>query len=137
MGFPRQEHWSGLPFPPPGDLLHPGIELTSITTSVLAGGFITASATWEAQQDGLGSSMLSMSLEDHRFHRIIYYKNFLIYTIIYYLHCLFLTFSDNSQIQSCLCFLKHQCLLSQLNPLNFKIPYVILKCCLDFSYILH
>ena len=27
--FPRQEHWSGLPFPTPGDLLNPGIELTS------------------------------------------------------------------------------------------------------------
>ena len=26
MGFPRQEHWSGLPFPPPEDLLNPGIE---------------------------------------------------------------------------------------------------------------
>ena len=26
MGFSRQEHWSGLPFPPPGDLPHPGIE---------------------------------------------------------------------------------------------------------------
>ena len=26
MGFPRQEKWSGLPFPPPGDLLDPGIE---------------------------------------------------------------------------------------------------------------
>ena len=26
MGFSRQEHWSGLPFPSPGDLLHPGIE---------------------------------------------------------------------------------------------------------------
>ena len=26
MGFPRQEHWSGLPFPSPGDLLDPGIE---------------------------------------------------------------------------------------------------------------
>ena len=26
MGFPRQEHWSGLPFPPPGDLPDPGIE---------------------------------------------------------------------------------------------------------------
>ena len=25
MGFSRQEHWSGLPCPPPGDLLHPGI----------------------------------------------------------------------------------------------------------------
>ena len=26
MGFPRQEYWNGLPFPPPGDLPHPGIE---------------------------------------------------------------------------------------------------------------
>ena len=26
MGFSRQEHWSGLPFPSPGDLPHPGIE---------------------------------------------------------------------------------------------------------------
>ena len=26
MGFSRQEHWSGLPFPPPGDLPDPGIE---------------------------------------------------------------------------------------------------------------
>ena len=26
MGFSRQEHWSGLPFPPPRDLPDPGIE---------------------------------------------------------------------------------------------------------------
>ena len=26
MEFSRQENWSGLPFPSPGDLLHPGIE---------------------------------------------------------------------------------------------------------------
>ena len=26
MGFSRQEYWSGLPFPPPGDLPNPGIE---------------------------------------------------------------------------------------------------------------
>ena len=26
MGFPRQEYWSGLPFPFPGDLPDPGIE---------------------------------------------------------------------------------------------------------------
>ena len=26
MGFSRQEYWSGLPFPSPGDLLDPGIE---------------------------------------------------------------------------------------------------------------
>ena len=26
MGLSRQEYWSGLPFPPPGDLFKPGIE---------------------------------------------------------------------------------------------------------------
>ena len=29
VGFSRQVYWSGLPFPPPGDLPNPGIELTS------------------------------------------------------------------------------------------------------------
>ena len=29
MGFPRQEHWTGLPFPSPRDLFNPGIEPTS------------------------------------------------------------------------------------------------------------
>ena len=29
MGFPRQESWSGLPFPSPGDLPDPGIQLAS------------------------------------------------------------------------------------------------------------
>ena len=29
MGFSRQEYWSGLPCPPPGDLPNPGIELRS------------------------------------------------------------------------------------------------------------
>ena len=32
MGFPRQEYWNGLPFPSPGDLPHPGIELTSLVS---------------------------------------------------------------------------------------------------------
>ena len=27
MGFPKQEYWSGLPFPPPGDLPDPGLKL--------------------------------------------------------------------------------------------------------------
>ena len=39
MGFPRKEYWSGLPFPSPKDLPHPGMEPTS---PVLAGGFFTA-----------------------------------------------------------------------------------------------
>ena len=31
MGFSRQEYWSGLPFPSPGDLPNPGIEPGSPT----------------------------------------------------------------------------------------------------------
>ena len=30
MGFSRQEYWSGLPFPPPGDLPHPEIKPRSL-----------------------------------------------------------------------------------------------------------
>ena len=36
MGFSRQEYWSGLPYPLPGDLPHPGTEPKS---PALAGGF--------------------------------------------------------------------------------------------------
>ena len=35
-GFPRQEYWSGLPFPTP-DLPNPGIESVSLTSPALAG----------------------------------------------------------------------------------------------------
>ena len=35
MGFSRQEYWSGLPFPPPGDLPDPGMELTFPVSPVL------------------------------------------------------------------------------------------------------
>ena len=48
MGFSRQEYWSGLPFPPLGDLPDPGIELESLVSPALAGDFFIASATWEA-----------------------------------------------------------------------------------------
>ena len=37
MGYPRQEYWSGLPFPSPGDLLYPGV----FCLSCLAGGFFS------------------------------------------------------------------------------------------------
>ena len=42
LEFFRQEYWSGLPFPPPGDLSNPGTELSSPTSNALAGGFFTA-----------------------------------------------------------------------------------------------
>ena len=42
MGFSRQEYCSRLPFPPPGDIPDPGIELVSPATPALAGRFFTS-----------------------------------------------------------------------------------------------
>ena len=52
MRFSRQNYWSRLPFPPPGDLPDPEIKPTSLASPELAGGFffLTAGATWEALQ---------------------------------------------------------------------------------------
>ena len=41
MGFPRQEYWSELPFPTPGDLPNPGIEPASPASPSLSGRFFT------------------------------------------------------------------------------------------------
>ena len=49
MGFSRQEYWSGLPFPSPGDLPNPGINHTnSCVSSCTAGRFFVHWATEEA-----------------------------------------------------------------------------------------
>ena len=46
-GFSRQEYWSGLLCPPPGDLPNPGIEPMSLMSPASAGRFFTTGATWE------------------------------------------------------------------------------------------
>ena len=45
MGFPRQEYWSGLPLPSPGDLPDPGIE--PVSSALHAHSLLLS--TWEAQ----------------------------------------------------------------------------------------
>ena len=45
--FSRQEYWSVLPFPIPGDLPDPGIGLTFLVSPVLAGRLLTTRTTWE------------------------------------------------------------------------------------------
>ena len=48
MGFSRQEYWSELPFPPPGDLSHPGMEPVSLVSPALSGRWILDDcAPWE------------------------------------------------------------------------------------------
>ena len=49
IGFFKQEYWSGLPCPPPGDLPNTGIEPTSLQSPAFVGEFFTTNSTWEAK----------------------------------------------------------------------------------------
>ena len=57
MGFPRQEYWSGLPFPSPGDL--PDSEVTPASPA-LVGGLFTAEPPVKPEH-GLINTLISDS----------------------------------------------------------------------------
>ena len=59
MGLSSQEHWSGLPCPPPGDLPNPGMKATSLMSPALAGQFFTTSTTWGEKAMAPHSSTLA------------------------------------------------------------------------------
>ena len=52
-GFSRQEYWSGLSCPPPGDLPDPGIKPESLCLLHWQAGSFTTSVTWEARHPPL------------------------------------------------------------------------------------
>ena len=58
MGFLKQEYWSGLPFPSPGDLPDPGIEPTFPAASALAGGFFTPEPPGKPETVAMGGGGL-------------------------------------------------------------------------------
>ena len=58
MGSSRQEYWSGLPCPFPGDLPSPGTEPVSLMFPALTGGFFTTDITWEAYSIGFTNSLI-------------------------------------------------------------------------------
>ena len=51
MGFSRQEYWSWLSCPPPGDPPNPGTEHLSFMSPALAGWIFTTSTSWEARNN--------------------------------------------------------------------------------------
>ena len=63
VGFPRQEYWSGQPFPSPGDLPNPEIETASLESPALAGGFLSTVPPWGAP---IGPSVAVQSLSHPR-----------------------------------------------------------------------
>ena len=52
MAFSRQEYWSGLPLPPPGDLPDPGIEAMFPASPALADRFFTTEPPGMPHEDG-------------------------------------------------------------------------------------
>ena len=52
MGFSRQEHWSRLPCPSPGDLPNPEMEAASLASPALAGGFFTTAPPGKPWSEG-------------------------------------------------------------------------------------
>ena len=59
MGFPRQEHWSGLPCPPPGHLPNPRFEPAS---PALPGRFFTTEPPGKPDEESLSSSRIQLEL---------------------------------------------------------------------------
>ena len=47
MEFSRQEYWSGLPFPTPGDLPDPEMEIPSLVSPAQAGRFFATAPPWK------------------------------------------------------------------------------------------
>ena len=64
MGFSRQEYWSGMPFPSPGNLPDPGIELESFASPALAGRFFPR---WAILQLSKSHSSSTDSCFSHKF----------------------------------------------------------------------
>ena len=67
MRYFRQEYWSGLPCPPPGDLSNAGRKPMSLESPALGNGFFTTSTTWEANnhhQQDQGYVILNHSPKD-------------------------------------------------------------------------
>ena len=70
MKFSRQNYWSGLPFPSPGDLPDSGIKPASLASPALVGGFVTTCATWKASFDTI-NHILFYVWPHHMAYRIL------------------------------------------------------------------
>ena len=84
MGLSRQEYWSGLTFPPSGDLLDPGIEPATLSSPALAGGFFTTSATWETPHTHIHTCFIYPSIH-HLSNTYITLSYVLVYSFLFIL----------------------------------------------------
>ena len=81
MGFPRQQYWSGLPFPSSGDLPDPGIEPTSPASPALAGRFFTTEPNSAEKDIKAPNNLKSLHVALFQFRLPIYSFNQDIWTV--------------------------------------------------------
>ena len=78
MGFPRQQYWSGFPFPPPEYLLDPGIEPLSLVSPALVGRFFTTVPPGKQEryirQKQYSSVITTQVKSQHREDMVLSYK---------------------------------------------------------------
>ena len=70
VGFPRQEYWSGLSFPPPGDLPDPGIEPVSPMSPTLQADFLPAEPLgkpWTYTKNSISTFPRHVNLEGQKY----------------------------------------------------------------------
>ena len=78
-GLSRQEYWSELPFPPPGDLCDPGFEPTSLGPPALAGGFFPTVPRGKARKLDITCQLKSL--------KIFFYSRSLLVIYLYIAMC--------------------------------------------------
>ena len=85
LGSPRQEHWSGLPCPPLGDLHDPEIKLVYPESPTLAGGFFTA----EPPGKTFLFAYMSVKIFGNKFKEKIFLPEecYIMYKVIYFQTC--------------------------------------------------
>ena len=79
MGFSRQEYWTGLPCPPPGELPNPGIKPKCTASHALVRGFFTTSTTWEALKLPIIPNFYLVITIPHLFLTVKFYFNSLLF----------------------------------------------------------
>ena len=106
MGFLRQEYWSRLPWPPPGDLPNPGMEPMPLLSPAVASGFFTTSAAWEALEPNNEFFLITSKLLSFPFKIVTLYGKYWYKTTVTNIFHSLLRFSSKCRY---FCFISLSC----------------------------
>ena len=136
MGFSRQEYWSGLLCPPPGDPPNPGVKPASLMSPALAGGFFTTNFTWEVPH--IHTHVLKPSLEFLIPYHISHFLSTHSLSCIYSgLHChsSFKTHSNHLKVSAVPTHYAQENFLLNICMTHSFTPFFFTKCLFKMSFL--